>query len=352
MGKKLKQRTKAQPEMNGILLVLLFTSVFAADENCVKNGFSTHSPHYNKSPYFESCLSGKDEFLCRNKYEDRQTMQCPRYAWCEKGKEMFGNCKNDEWFDSCKAMACVKYAVRSPPCNHACFSNKANKKNNNVPGARCKRQTCMKEEITASGTWEMSDHDRKFVCTFDKQKSLQKWFHTTTKYKNSYRITHPLDKTKKLSRSKAKMRKFGTKRPVKGQPGQFRNAGMGYKAGECWIQCRKGNSFGRIPFKLKCNGTPGPDFGKITFHDWKTDAIVTTTDMDNFNCDRDHGACTTPTVPNYAVKLDCKKRYCKAECQLGYAPKDLRRYKCGQDQKWQIAGKHASNLPDCITCIY
>ena len=34
--------------------------------------------------------------------EDRQTMQCPRYAWCEKGKEMFGNCKNDEWFDSCK----------------------------------------------------------------------------------------------------------------------------------------------------------------------------------------------------------------------------------------------------------
>ena len=55
--------------MNGILLVLLFTSVFAADENCVKNGFSTHSPHYNKSPYFEACLSGKDEFLCRNKYE-------------------------------------------------------------------------------------------------------------------------------------------------------------------------------------------------------------------------------------------------------------------------------------------
>ena len=129
------------------------------------------------------------------------------------------------------AMACVKYAVRSPPCNHACFSNKANKKNNNVPGAKCKRQTCMKEDITASGTWEMSDHDRKFVCTFDKQKSLQKFFLSTTKWKNSYRITHPLDKTKKLSRSIAKMRKSGTKRPVKGQPGQFRNAGMGYKAG-------------------------------------------------------------------------------------------------------------------------
>ena len=114
------------------------------------------------------------------------------------------------------AMACVKYAVRSPPCNHACFSNKANKKKNNVPGAKCKRQTCMKEEITASGTWEMSDHDRKFVCRFRDQKSLEKYFQTSTKWKNSYRITHPLDKTKKLSRSKAKMIKFPT---------------MGYKAG-------------------------------------------------------------------------------------------------------------------------
>ena len=28
-------------------------------------------------------------------------MQCTRYAWCEKGNEMFGTCKNDEWFDSC-----------------------------------------------------------------------------------------------------------------------------------------------------------------------------------------------------------------------------------------------------------
>ena len=58
-------------EMNGILLALLFNSVFAADENCVKNGFSTNSPYYNKSPYFEACLRGKDEFLCRNKYEDQ-----------------------------------------------------------------------------------------------------------------------------------------------------------------------------------------------------------------------------------------------------------------------------------------
>ena len=57
--------------MNGILLALLFNLVFAADENCVKNGFTKHSPYYNKSPYFEACLRGKDEFLCRNKYEDQ-----------------------------------------------------------------------------------------------------------------------------------------------------------------------------------------------------------------------------------------------------------------------------------------
>ena len=114
-------------------------------------------------------------------------------------------------------MACVKYAVRSPPCNHACFSNKANKKNNNVPGAKCKRQTCMKEDITASGTWEMSDHDRQFVCRVGAQLTwIQQYFKTSKKWKNSYRITHPLDKTKKLTRSKAKMMKYPD---------------MGYKAG-------------------------------------------------------------------------------------------------------------------------
>ena len=106
-------------------------------------------------------------------------------------------------------MACVKYAVRSPPCNHACFSNKANKKNNNVPGAKCKRHTCMKEDITAIGTWEMSDHDRKFVCSGGDQVDwIKELYKTGVKWKNSYRLTHPLDKTKKLSRSKAKTKRY------------------------------------------------------------------------------------------------------------------------------------------------
>ena len=69
---------------------------------CIKAGFTLESPYWDKSPYYEACLRGTEEFLCKNKYEDTQIMQCTRYAWCEQGVQTFGDCNSDEWFDSCE----------------------------------------------------------------------------------------------------------------------------------------------------------------------------------------------------------------------------------------------------------
>ena len=60
-------------------------------------------------------------------------------------------------------MGCVRYTDRSPPCNHACFTNPANKKINSLY-VKCKRHTCTKDNISASGTWDMADHHRQFIC--------------------------------------------------------------------------------------------------------------------------------------------------------------------------------------------
>ena len=89
--------------MDWKLLILICNCLFGMGiGNCIKNGYTKTSPYWNKSPYHESCKRGTKEFMCRNKFEDTKIIQCTRYAWCEKGVEKFGNCKNDEWFDSCK----------------------------------------------------------------------------------------------------------------------------------------------------------------------------------------------------------------------------------------------------------
>ena len=134
-------------------------------------------------------------------------------------------------------MGCVRYTDRSPPCNHACFTNPANSKRNSLY-VKCKRHTCMKDNISASGTWDMADHHRKFICivgpgfsdyrfgvTYWSRTSIWRPFEnplkdlfgsqlpwitnmmrTNTKWKLNLQTYHPLDKTKKLSRKKAKFR--------------------------------------------------------------------------------------------------------------------------------------------------
>jgi len=177
---------------------------------------------------------------------------------------------------------------------------------------------------------------------------------TNTKWKINLQSYHPLDKTKKLSQKKAKFRTLTKFWPNLGKMNNKninkKEPWVGFKAGESWVRCVEGKTHGRIGFKLKCHDEPGPNYGKLTFHDWKTDAIVGKKELDDFNCKRDHAACLTPAVPSYAVKVDCKGRFCKPICQQGYTAKDSRRYKCGNDFKWSVAGKHVSNLPDCITC--
>ena len=89
--------------MDWKLLILIYNCLFEmGNGDCIRNGFTKTSPYWNKSPYYEACMRNGKEFLCRNKFEDVRSIQCTRYAWCEKGVEKFGNCKNDEWFDSCK----------------------------------------------------------------------------------------------------------------------------------------------------------------------------------------------------------------------------------------------------------
>ena len=102
-------------------------------------------------------------------------------------------------------MGCVRYTDRSPPCNHACFTNPANWKRNSLK-SKCYRHFCTKDNISASGTWDMADHDRKFICIVGLQNP---WIWTqfnSGKYQTSLQTYHPLDKTKKLSRKKAKFK--------------------------------------------------------------------------------------------------------------------------------------------------
>ena len=163
------------------------------------------------------------------------------------------------------AMGCVRYTDRSPPCNHACFTNPANSKRNSLY-VKCKRHTCTKDNISASGTWDMADHHRKFICIVgpgfsdyrfgvtywsstsiwrpfenplkDLNGSQLPWitnlFRYNTKYKIGLNTYHPLDKTKKLSQKKAKFRtlaKYGQQDPKIFKNPKKKQPLVGFKAG-------------------------------------------------------------------------------------------------------------------------
>ena len=161
-------------------------------------------------------------------------------------------------------MGCVRYTDRSPPCNHACFTNPANKKINSLYN-KCKRHTCTKDNISASGTWDMADYDRKFICIVgpgfsdyrfgvsywssksiwrpfenplkDKKGSQLPWItkmvETNTKWIINLQNYHPLDKTKKLSQKKAKFRTLAKYVPNSVKLNKIRKKipGVGFKAG-------------------------------------------------------------------------------------------------------------------------
>ena len=96
---------------------------------------------------------------------------------------------------------------------------------------------------------------------------------------------------------------------------------MGYIS-EVWLRCREGKPKGKIGFKLKCNDKNGPDYGKITLHDWETDVKVEQPQVTSYPCQREYTACDPNSpflsnLPENAVDFDCKGPYCKPKCKQG-----------------------------------